>query len=225
MFDLSLTNIIVGVTVVISLVAMNNRQLVSKLILNPYQVVHRREYYRVITHGFIHADFLHLAFNMYVLHWVGNILEIVLTDSSVFSKCFPEIEFWGVSKGYLIYTMVYLGGLMFAVLPSMKKHNNNPGYNSLGASGAVSSVLMAVVLLLPTYEMNILFIPIDLPAIVVGVLILALEYFMAKRGNTRIAHDAHLFGGLFGIIVLLVVKPQFGLHFLSEIGNYIGLIY
>lgn len=224
MIEMSITNIIVGLTVVVSLLALNNPSLMSKMLLNPYQVIQRKEYYRIFTHAFIHGNFLHLFFNMYVLYSFGNLIETIFTNQEVFNRLFPSMDFWGVSKGYLIYILVYFGGLMFAVLPSLKKHQNNPSYNSLGASGAVSAVVMVFILVMPTSNLQILFIPFNIPAFILGAAYLIYEYVMSKKGNTGIAHDAHLLGAVFGLVLILVVQPSMGLHFLNEIAYFFGLI-
>ena len=222
--DLSLNTIIVIINVVVSLIAFGNTELLSKLLFNPYQVKHRREYYRVITHAFIHGDFIHLLFNMYVLWSFGGLIERIFTDPQVFQNLFPDLDFWGASTGYLYYILLYLGGIIFATLPAFKNHSENPSYNSLGASGAVSAVVLAVILLLPTMDIYIFFIPIGIPAFIVGGAYLFYEYYMSKRGGSGIAHDAHYFGAIYGLILLLILKPYFGLRFLQIIGSYIGVV-
>lgn len=220
--DISLNTIIVIANVVVSLVAFGNPGWMSKLIFNAYQVVHRREYYRVVTHAFIHANYIHLLFNMYVLYTFGGLIESMFTNERVFAELFPEMEFWGVSRGYLYYVLLYFGGLIFATLPSIRKHADNPSYNSLGASGAVSAVVMAVILLLPTMNLQIIFIPINIPAFVIGIAYIAYEYYMSRRGQTRIAHDAHLFGALYGLALILIIDPTFGKRFIFLISRFLG---
>ena len=221
--ELSLNTIIVGINVLVSLAAFNNRGLRSRLMYNPYQVKHRKQYYRVVTHAFIHADFMHLFFNMYVLWSFGGLIESIFTEKEVFEYLFPELEFWGKSTGYLNFVLLYFGGVIFATLPSMRKHGDNPGYNSLGASGAVSSIVLAAILLMPTMDIYIFFIPIGIPAFIVGAAYLAYEYYMSRYAQTRIAHDAHYVGAIFGLVFLLILKPYFGLRFLELIGSFVGL--
>jgi len=224
MFELSITNIIVAANVILSIVGFQNRDFLSKMLFNAYQVVHRKEYYRVLTHAFIHGGILHLLFNMYVLYNFGNLIEQIFTIPEVFNRIFPELEFWGVSNGYLYYILLYFGGILFATLPAIKKHQDNPGYNSLGASGAVSAVVLAFILLLPTVNLRLFFIPIDIPAFILGAAYLGYEYYMSRRGQTGIAHDAHFWGALFGLVLLLILKPGFGMHFLNQVGQFFGVI-
>lgn len=220
MIELSLTNAIVAANVILSIVGFQNRAFLSKSLFNAYQVVHRKEYYRVLSHAFVHGSVLHLLFNMYVLYNFGNLIEQIFTNSKVFDSLFPTLEFWGVSKGYLFYILLYFGGILFATLPAIRKHQNNPGYNSLGASGAVSAVVLAFILLLPTVNLQIIFIPINIPAFILGGAYLAYEYFMSRRGQTGIAHDAHFWGALYGLVLLLIIKPQFGAYFIAQVGAF-----
>jgi membrane associated rhomboid family serine protease len=223
MIDISITNVLIAINVVLSLLAFGNQNLLSKFMMNPYQVVHRREYYRVISHAFIHADYIHLFFNMYVLYSFGNLIERIFTDEKVFNTLFPSLEFWGRSNGTLYFVLLYLGGILFSSLPAIKKHQNDPSYNSLGASGAVSAVVMAFILLLPTQNLQIIFIPIGIPAFILGGAYLAYEYYMSKRGRTGIAHDAHFYGALFGLVLLIILKPVFAMYFFYEIAAFLGI--
>lgn len=225
MFELSLTTIIVAANVILSFIGFQNREFLSKWVFNAYQVVHRKEYYRVVTHAFIHGSVLHLLFNMYVLYNFGNLIEAIFTNPKVFENLFPSLDFWGTSRGYLYYVLLYFGGVLFATLPAIRKHQNNPGYNSLGASGAVSAVVLAFILLLPTVDMGILFIPIRIPAFILGAAYLTYEYFMSKRGQTGIAHDAHFWGALYGLVLLLILKPQFGMYFIQQISTFLNGVF
>ena len=171
----------------------------------PYNVSHLKEYQRIITHAFIHKDGMHLLINMFVFFQFGQILETVLTkvDTQIFSF-FPYSD---GSVGYVYYFMIYFGGVVFASLPSMIKHKDNPHYMSLGASGAVASVLFALIVIAPTSEIALFFV-IPLNFWVFGVLYLFYEWYMGKRGGTGIAHDAHFFGAIWGLIVMLILNPK-----------------
>lgn len=224
MIQMSITNIIILANVILSFIAFQNKDVLSKLVFNPFQVAHRKEYYRVITHAFIHGDFMHILFNMYVLYSFGNLIEQIFTVKEVFNQIFPDIEFWGVSNGYLYYVLLYFGGIIFATLPALKKHKDDPGYNSLGASGAVSAVVMAFILLLPLHKLYLFFIPIGIPGFIFGAAYLGYEYYMSKKGRTGIAHDAHFWGAIYGLVLLLILRPSFGLYFISDIGHFLGIV-
>jgi len=220
---MSLTTIIVIVSAVVSIMAFQNRDILVKLLFNAYQVVNRKEYYRVITHAFIHGSFIHLFFNMYVLYLFGNSVEGIFTNQKIFDFYFPSLDFWGASRGYLYFVLLYLGSIIFAVLPSIRKHKNDPAYNSLGASGAVSAVVMAFILLLPTKDLYLFFIPIGIPGFIFGAAYLFYEYYMSKKGGTGIAHDAHFWGAIYGLVLLIILKPAFIVNFFQQIGQLIGI--
>lgn len=206
MITLSITTIIVGITVVVSLLALNDKDLSYKLTLSPYSVVHHKRWWQVITHGFVHADYMHLGFNMYVLFSFGGTVE------STFVYYFGNV-------GYLYYLALYVGGLLFASLPSLKKHGDNPSYLAVGASGAVSAIVFSSIILYPTGSIGLIFIPIGIPSFIFGVLYLFAEHYMNKRGGTRIGHDAHIGGAFFGVLFTILINFQFLYDFVNEI-NY-----
>lgn len=204
--DLSVTTIIAAITVIASLWGFSNQEGLRKVLMNPYKVVHHKEYQRLLLHGLVHADYVHLFFNMFVFYQFGKILEQVFTEQQYFNRVFPESVFWGSSAGTSYFLMLYIGAILFATVPAMVKHRDNPGYNSLGASGAVSAVLIAFIMIFPMAQLALFFV-IPMPAWVAGILFFVFEAYMNKRGNTGIAHDAHLYGALFGVAFLTIVQP------------------
>lgn len=196
--------IIIILTVILSIVCFKDRGLFYKLSFNPYSVSHHNESFRIITHGFIHADWIHLFINMYVLFSFGNNVE----NAYLF--------IFGI-KGYLYLAILYLGALLFSVIPSWSKHKDNVSYNSVGASGAVSAIVFASIILYPDSKMMLLILPFPMPAWIFGILYLVFEAYMAKRGQTNIGHDAHFAGAIFGALLTIVLKPELGLRFLDKI--------
>jgi len=154
--------------------------------LSPYKVVHDKEYYRILTHGFIHSGGMHLAINLFVLWEFGRVVEVEFEGS------FP---------------ILYFGAIIVASIPAITKHKDNRNYNSLGASGAVSAILMAFIVAHPSHTL-LLFFVIPIPAILAGLLFFIFERRMQKRGGTGIAHDAHLYGAGFGLIYALIKDPN-----------------
>ncbi len=217
--DTPVTLALLGLMVLLSLMAFSNAELKRNLLLNPYLVQHRGQYYRLFGHMFIHADYMHLFLNGYVFWGFGRMLELIFTNEMLFEQMLQN-EFWGVSNGRFYFGVLFLGGALFAALPAMAKHKNNPGYNALGASGGVSAVLMAYILLFPTHSLQLMFIPIDIPAFIIGIGFLVYESYMNKRGGTGIAHDAHLWGALFGIGFMILVNPSFALRFVQQVAGY-----
>lgn len=153
---------------------------------SPYQVIHQNKWYKLFSHAFIHADWTHLIFNMYTLYIFGRFIE------AFFNKHYE--------LGNIYYLLLYFGGALFACVPSMIKHKNNDLYFSLGASGAVSAVIFATIIIRP--DLQFFF---GIPAVIFGPLYLLYEFLMSKRSQSRIAHDAHFAGAVFGIIFTLML--------------------
>ncbi len=197
---------IVVFTVLVSLAALYNREILRRLIFNPYVVLQRRQWYRFISAGFIHADYMHLGVNMLVLYSFGRAVE------AYYAAVFPQY-------GTLYYILLYLGALLFSITPSYAKHKQDPGYNALGASGAVAAILFTAILfnpLNPVYFMGVL----PLPGILVAVGYVAYEYYAGKKGGDNINHDAHLWGAGFGVLFTLVLKPGLLLTFFQQLVNF-----
>ena len=186
------------ITVAISLLAFSNQAVMNRLIFWP-PAMQRGQYDRFITHGFIHADGAHLLFNMITLFFFGNIIES-------FSRQF----FYDM--GFVLF---YLGGLVFAILPSYLKHRHDVHWASLGASGAVSAVLFAYILFQPWNLIFVFFIPV--PAIIFAVLYVAYSIWSGKRGNSNINHSAHLWGAAYGVVVTILLEPRVIPHFLNQL--------
>lgn len=203
----SYTIILILITSLISIGSFNNVNLKEKLIFSPYQYSKNKKWWIVLSHGFIHADFLHLFFNMYVLYIFGPALEYFFINSS-------EI-------GGFYYVGFYLLGIIFSTLPSIIKNHNNPNYRSLGASGAVSSVVFAYIIIYPLRELGLILIPgLFLPGFIFGVLYLIAEHYLSKKQYSNIAHDAHISGSLFGVFFIIIYDYNNLLIFFQKIIFY-----
>jgi len=200
---MNIVSIIIAITVLISFQANKNPDLKQRFLYIPYQLKHNNEYYRLISHIFIHADISHLAFNMISLYFLGSTLSYYF------------IDYYGLQLGTTYLLILYFAGAIFASLPSFFKHQDNSSYKSLGASGAVSAVIFAAILWDPSMRLGILFIPFPIPAYIFGPIYLAVEYFSMKRGGTGIAHDAHIGGAVFGILFVLLLNINKGKEFLD----------
>ena len=213
-----LTYLIIGATILVSILAFERRELMGKMLLNPYDIVHYKKWYRLFSHGFIHADFIHLFFNMYVLYMFGvqgQYKEGYITNFLSVEPYF--ILDYGI-KGYFYFLLLYAGGLVFSSVYSLFKHQDNPNYNALGASGAVSGIVFAFIIMNPTSELGIIFLPgLDLPAYIFGPLLLISEYYLAKRGRTNIGHDAHISGAIFGLIFVGLLDYNYYINFFNAI--------
>ncbi|MFN8153450.1 MAG: rhomboid family intramembrane serine protease [Bacteroidia bacterium] len=201
--DLNTTIILLLATIGASLLAFSNEELMRKWILNPYMVQHRKQWWRMLTSGFIHADFAHLAFNMIAFYGFGMAVE------SYYLAVFGD-------HGLFYYLILYLGGILVANAPSLAKHKNNHYYNSLGASGAVSAIIFAAILFDPWSKIYFFGI-IGIPGVIFGPLYLIGEKMMSKREGTGINHDAHYWGAIFGLVYTIALKPGLILFFFDQI--------
>lgn len=173
---------------------------------NPWRInSNKREWYTVFTHAFLHADYMHLFFNMFALYSFGVGLE---------RDIFPE--FFPLHARYF-YLLLYFGGIVVSSVPAYEKHKNDPGYSAIGASGAVFAVLFSYILINPTAMLGLMFIPIPIPAFVLGILYLGYEFYMSKRGKTNIGHDAHFWGGIYGLVFTAILHPAFIPDFYHQI--------
>jgi membrane associated rhomboid family serine protease len=197
-----ITFLLIAVTAAVSWLAFNNRKLADRLILWPPAISRHKQFDRLLTYGFIHADFSHLLFNMITLFFFGGFIERMM---------------FGLSGSRLTYPLFYLSALAVSILPTYLKNKNNPNYLSLGASGAVSAVLFAFILLQPWTRIFVFFVPV--PAIVFAVCYVAYSIWMDKRGGDRINHSAHLEGAAYGVMFMLIMKPEVLGHFLQALTN------
>lgn len=204
---MSVTLIIIVVTVIISVAAWNNYGLMDRWIMNPYQVASRGQYYRLITSGFLHADWGHLFFNMLSLYFFGGYIEQVF-----------DMLFGNNAPIFLI--SFYLVAILVSDIPSFLKHRNDPGYNSLGASGGVSAIIFAAILFRPLTPIYFYFIPIGIPGFIFGALYLAYSYYESKRGGSHINHDAHFYGALFGVVLMILIYPAVIPSFIEQIAGW-----
>lgn len=182
--------IIIVVTVVVSFYAFSNGELVRKLIFWPPAITRDKQYYRLISYGLIHADFQHLLFNMLTLFFFARVME-------------PLYDRYLGPFGFAIF---YFGGLVASILPTYFKQRDNSRYHSLGASGAVSAVLFAFILIQP-WAMIIVFV-FPLPAILYAALYVAYTYYMERQGVDNINHSAHLWGAAYGVLFTIIMEPR-----------------
>ncbi|MCP9291747.1 MULTISPECIES: rhomboid family intramembrane serine protease [Gracilimonas] len=195
---MSVTLILIAANVVVSLVALYALpQVFEKGMMMPYRVIRENTWYELISSGFIHAGIGHLFLNMFVLFFFGLVLER--------------------SIGREHFIALYLSALVISSLPSLFQHKDNPEFATVGASGAVESVLFGFILLFPLDPIYIMFIPFGIPAIIFGALFLVYSVFASKREG-RINHEAHIAGAVWGFVYLIIFVPNTVDHFLSVFG-------
>ncbi len=204
-----MTIILIAIISVISIASFRSNRLFSMLLLNPGKFIHKKQYYRIISHGFIHADWMHLIVNMFVLFSFGKAIE------GYFNQL-KEMEY--LIYPQLNYIFLFLGGIIVSSIPSIIKHKNDSWYNSVGASGGVSAVVFACIFFGPLNILYLYFIPI--PGIVFGALYLIYSHYMSKRNKDNINHDAHFAGSIFGFIYPLFINIGLFRVFLDQLNIF-----
>jgi membrane associated rhomboid family serine protease len=201
-----ITLIIVIITSIVSVIAFSNSRLFARLQFNPYQVYHRREWYRIITHGLLHADWMHLIINMFVLYSFGvHVEQYFVQMASVTWMKLPLL--W--------YVIFYLISLIVSSLTTLRKQKDNVWYNAVGASGAVSAVLFCSIFFEPRQTLLFFgFIPVK--AYIFGPLYLVYSYYSGRKAADNINHDAHLLGAVFGFCFPLMIDIHLFQWFIDQ---------
>jgi membrane associated rhomboid family serine protease len=210
---LSAILILIGLTVAISAYAWSSRDLMEAWIMEPYAVARHGQWYRLLTSGFLHADWAHLLFNLLAFYSFSPLVLATLAQGH------------GPGVGLGLFLLLYLGGIVISDLPTYFKHRDDRNYRSLGASGGVAAVLFASILLVPVVPkgQGITIFPFtDFPIqpFLFGFLYLAYSYYMGRRRGDNINHDAHFYGALFGVLFILAFVPGALGHFFQQVGAY-----
>lgn len=203
---ISTSTLLIIATVVVSLAAFEQGNIMpeslqrpewtGKMRFNAFLIWHKRQYYRMWSYGLIHANYWHLIFNMMTLYFFGDFVDM----------CFQSI--FSPTIGKILYITMYISALAISTSVDLVRHKDNPGYNAVGASGAVSAVIFAAIFFNPTMKISLLFIPIPTPGWLFGILYVIYCYYMDKRANDNIGHSAHLAGAVYGFLFPLITKPS-----------------
>jgi membrane associated rhomboid family serine protease len=206
MENFSLTLIIVIMTGIVSYQAFERPAMRSRMLFVPDLINRFGQYDRFLTHGFIHADWMHLLMNLFVLYMFGQNAEYYFQAA------------FGAVLGPILYLVLYLGGIVFSSIPSFIKHRENRFYSALGASGAVSSVVFLNIFFAP-WSMIYIYAIIPMPIVLGGVLYLWYSDYMGKKGNDNIGHDAHFYGAIWGFaftfVMALILRPELVTRFVD----------
>jgi membrane associated rhomboid family serine protease len=198
---MSVTVALIAVTCAVTWLAWQTPSLQSRLILWPPAIARRGQWYRLVSYGFLHANGMHLLFNMFTFYFFGTQIE------RAFASHLGPFGFVGF----------YLSALVVSILPSYSQHREDPDYYSLGASGAVSAVLFASILIAPWNWLYVFFVP--MPAIVFAVLYVGYSIWMDRRGKDQVNHSAHLWGAAYGIAFFIVLEPRLLRHFFEQLAR------
>ncbi len=158
------------------------------------------EQIRILSSGFLHADIMHLAFNMYTLY------------------IFAPVVYESFSDFYFL--IIYLGSLIFGSLLTLLFHKDDYNYRAIGASGAVTGILYSAILLEPNMGIGLFFIPIPIPAYIFGLLYLLYSLYGMKKKNDNIGHTAHFGGAIGGFALTILREPSM----LTENTNIVVLL-
>jgi membrane associated rhomboid family serine protease len=195
---------IIAAIVAASIAAFQNPRLKTAWMLKPYMLTRDGNYYTLISSGFIHVDWPHLIFNCMTLYFFGTSLEN-----------YYEL---GLDMSGVWILWLFLSGVIIASLPSAYRYRKEPSYATLGASGGVSAVLFASILIDPFT--NVCFYGVlCLPGIVAGALYLAYSYYQSQHGRDNINHEAHLAGAVYGLLWQTFITPSAWTQLVSAIAD------
>ena len=201
---MTLLFIIIVSTSIVSIYAFANNTLFDQLKFNAYAIKHQNQWWRFFSYGILHAGWAHLLINMFVLYSFG--------DSVI-----DAYAYYFGTKGTLYFLLLYVGGIIFSILFDFGKYKDIPQYNAVGASGAVSAVVFANIILYPSGSLYLFLIPFPIPSVIFGVFYLVYSAYMARRGKGNIGHNAHFWGSVYGIVFTLALRPRLAIVFWEQI--------
>jgi membrane associated rhomboid family serine protease len=185
------------VTIVVSVIGLSSPKVIERSLLRPYLVARGSGYAGLITSGFVHANVGHMVFNLITFYSFGFPLERVI--------------------GSFRFVALYFSALLVSGLGTCFKHRNDPGYASLGASGAILGVLFASIVYFPRQSLYILPLPIPIPAPLFAVGYLAFSWYSSRTNRGQINHDAHIFGALTGLAFVLLTDSRTFMNVLESL--------
>lgn len=195
--------LLIIITGFVSFTAFSNRELFDKLSFRPYAVMHQKEYYRLVSHALVHADWGHLIINMYVLYMFGEV-------------CMQYFHITFGSQPFAKFILLYVSSVLVSSIYGLYKHRNDPYYSAIGASGAVMAVVFTSIFFDPWTKLWF-FGVIPIPGILFGILYLAYSLYMGKKNVDNVGHDAHFSGAVYGLIFPILLEPRLLNSFISKL--------
>jgi membrane associated rhomboid family serine protease len=147
-----------------------------------------KEFKRIINSGFLHSGWFHYGFNMVALLSFSLSLELVF--------------------GYWKFLLIYFGSMIGGNLLALFIHRNHGDYSAIGASGAISGIVMSSILLFPDSNIGFVILPFEMKSWVFALLFILISVFGIKSQRDNIGHEAHLGGALTGVLISLVLQPS-----------------
>jgi membrane associated rhomboid family serine protease len=178
---------IIAITVYFSVKGFSSSTFLNRYLFSTREILEDRQYYRILSSGALHADWVHLAFNMFSLYSFGSAIELLF--------------------GRVTFLVTYLAGIVGGNVLALILHRKET-YRALGASGGVCGVIFACIFLIPGTSVQMFFIPIPIPANVYAVLFMLISYFGVRTQLGNIGHDAHLGGAIIGLLTATVFHPS-----------------
>ncbi len=172
----------------VSFIGFRDPSLLEMYIFSPVDILRKKQYYRLITGAFLHANLIHLVFNMFSLYSFGEYIELI----------------YGIKTLLIIYFSSILGASSLCLL----MHRNHYDYKALGASGGVCGVIYASIFLLPGGGVYVWPCPFAIPAYIYAIIFLVGSFFAMRANVGNIGHDAHLGGALVALGVTLLLQPS-----------------
>jgi membrane associated rhomboid family serine protease len=197
----SITIMLIIIISLTSILAFSNKDIIRQFQFNAFKIYHKKQYYRMLSHAVVHANWEHLLVNMIVLWSFGVVVEHYF-----------QLNFGGNSAYYFL--ALFIGSVVFSSLLSLFKERNNVHYNAVGASGAVSAVLFAAIFFNP-WEPVYFFGVLPMPGIIFGVLYLYYSFYMSRKKLDNIGHDAHFMGAVIGFCTPIIIRPSLFLDFVN----------
>ena len=201
---ISITILIILFTSLISFQGFSKYIFIDRLKHSPSREWTNKEYYRLLTSGFVHADWTHLLVNMFVLYSFGELIENYI------------IAEFGKPGGRLIFLVMYLLNIILANIPTLIRHRHNPSFSSIGASGSVSGIIFIFILMQP-WSILYLFFVIPIPAIILGIGYLIYSSWAANKEHGRIDHLAHFAGAIAGMVMIIILKKEILTEFFHKL--------
>jgi membrane associated rhomboid family serine protease len=184
---LPISLILILVNCFVSWKGFNDRNFYERYEFSVEKVKIYKQYYRLVTSGFLHVNWMHLIFNMLALYFFSSSVELYF--------------------GPLQFLLVYFSSMIGGDLLSLFIHRFDSGYSSVGASGAVNGIIFASIAVFPGMKMGLFFIPVAIPAWIFGLAYVAYSIYGIRSRRDNVGHESHLAGALIGMLLAVAMFP------------------